>query len=50
MSDNEPENPGEEPIDEAGRNPTQQRIDEELAEEGDAPVGVETPRKEGTGT
>ena len=37
MSDLEEEN-GEEQIDEQGRNVTQQRIDEELAEEGDAPV------------
>ena len=43
MSDNEPEN-GEGQIDESGRNLTQQHIDEELAEEGDAPVGVEIPR------
>jgi hypothetical protein len=42
MSDNESEN-GEEQIDESGRNPTQQRMDQELAEEGDAPVGVEIP-------
>jgi hypothetical protein len=42
MSDNEPEN-GEDQIDEAGRNPTQQKIDEELAEHGDAPIGVEIP-------
>ena len=40
MSDNEPEN-GEELIDEQGRNATQQHIDEELAEEGDAPVAAE---------
>jgi len=39
MSDIEEEN-GEELIDEEGRNETQQRIDEELAEEGDAPVDV----------
>jgi hypothetical protein len=40
MSDNEPEN-GQEQIDEQGRNATQQHIDKELAEEGDAPVAVE---------
>jgi hypothetical protein len=38
MSDQEPEN-GEEAIDEAGRNPTQQRLDEEGAEP--KPVDVE---------
>ena len=43
MSDNEPEN-GEDQIDEAGRNLTQQRMDEELAREGNAPVGVEFPQ------
>jgi hypothetical protein len=32
MSDNEQEDNGEEAIDEAGRNPTQQRLDEEGAE------------------
>ena len=42
MSDHEPES-GEDRIDESGRNATQQRIDQELAEEGDAPVGVEIP-------
>jgi hypothetical protein len=38
MTDN-----GEDQIDEAGRNPTQQRMDEELAREGNAPIGVEFP-------
>jgi hypothetical protein len=38
MSDHEPEN-GEEAIDESGRNPTQQRLDEEGAEP--KPVDVE---------
>jgi hypothetical protein len=32
MSDNEPETGGEELIDESGRNPTQQRMDEEGVE------------------
>jgi hypothetical protein len=44
MSDNEPENNGEEQIGADGRNATQRHIDEELATEGDAPVGVEIPR------
>jgi hypothetical protein len=39
MTDN-----GEDQIDEAGRNPTQQRMDEELAREGNAPIGVEFPQ------
>ncbi len=43
MSDIDEES-GEERVDDAGRNPTQRRIDQELAEEGDAPVGVEIPR------
>jgi hypothetical protein len=38
MSDHEPEN-GEEAIDQSGRNPTQQRLDEEGAEQ--TPVDVE---------
>jgi hypothetical protein len=40
MSDIEEEN-GEDQIDESGRNATQQHIDEELAEEGDAPVDTD---------
>lgn len=39
MTDN-----GEDQIDDAGRNPTQQRMDEELAREGNAPIGVEFPQ------
>ena len=40
----EPEN-GEDLIDESGRNPTQQRIDEEGAE--DTPVDAEWPEGDG---
>ena len=44
MSDNEPENNGEEQIDADGRNATQRAIDEELARDGNAPVAVEIPQ------
>jgi hypothetical protein len=39
MSDNEPETNGEDQIDESGRNPTQQRMDEEGVE--DVPVDAD---------
>jgi hypothetical protein len=39
MSDNEPETDGDDLIDESGRNPTQQRMDEEGVE--DVPVDAE---------
>ena len=39
MSDNEPETDGHDLIDESGRNPTQQRMDEEGVE--DVPVDAE---------
>jgi hypothetical protein len=45
----EPGRSGEERIDDAGRNPTQRRIDEEGAEEApvDAPWGTEDTSEEG---
>jgi hypothetical protein len=47
MSDNEPETDGDDLIDESGRNPTQQRMDEEGVE--DVPVDAEWGTDGGAG-